>query len=276
MTSAASPADISFACLGEFRVPWNIRGSGPKLLFISGTGGDLRRPPTVFDRLLDQHFEVLRFDQRGMGQTTGPDTPHTMADYAEDAAALMAVLDFSPAAVLGYSFGGMVAQELALRHPQRVSRLLLLCTSSGGAGGASWPLHEIAHFPVEERARILIERGDTRRDAGWQATHPALFAALLDDVLAGLKLAASTPQAAAGAMRQLEARRQHDAFDRLPGLAMPVAVVGGVHDGIAAPPTVKNLAARIPGALLRMFDGGHLVHVQNPAAAREIVAWLGA
>ena len=118
-------------------------GSGPPLLFISGTGGDLRVKPNVFDGPLARAFDLLAYDQRGLGQTGKPDVPYSMADYADDAAALMADQGWDKALVIGVAFGGMVAQELALRHPARVARLVLACTSPGGAGGASFPFHEI-------------------------------------------------------------------------------------------------------------------------------------
>src|SRR5512144_2870392 len=108
-------------------------GSGPPLLFISGTGGDLRVKPNVFDGPLAKAFDVLAYDQRGLGRSEKPDRTYTMADYADDAAALMASQGWDRAPVVGVSFGGMVAQELALRHPARVSRLVLACTSPGGA-----------------------------------------------------------------------------------------------------------------------------------------------
>ena len=63
---------------------------------------------------------------------------------------------------MGVSFGGMVAQEFALRHPARVERMVLACTSAGGAGSASYPLHELADLSVEERARRTLRIADTR------------------------------------------------------------------------------------------------------------------
>ena len=74
-----------------------------------------------------------------------------MADYAADAAALLDHVGWDTCRVVGVSFGGMVAQELAVTSPERVERLALLCTSPGGASGASYPLHELAALPTDER-----------------------------------------------------------------------------------------------------------------------------
>ena len=137
---------MPFVTVRDINVYYEIAGAGPKLLFINGTGGDLRRRPNVFDSPLTQHFTVLSYDQRGLGQTDIPETPYTMADYAEDANALLDALGWQSCRVMGVSFGGMVAQEFAVRYPQRVQRLVLACTSSGGAGGASYPLHELLNM----------------------------------------------------------------------------------------------------------------------------------
>ena len=87
-----------------------------------------------------------------------------MAAYADDAAALMDALDIESAHVLGISFGGMVAQEFAIAHRDRVQRLALFCTSPGGAGGASYPLDELEHLDLKARAKAMLLLGDTRID----------------------------------------------------------------------------------------------------------------
>ena len=108
---------MPFVSVRDIRMYYEIRGNGPRLLFISGTGGDLRRSPNAFDSPLPQHFAVLGYDQRGLGQTDRPDIPYTMADYAQDATALLDAVGWERCAVIGISFGGMVAQELAVRYP---------------------------------------------------------------------------------------------------------------------------------------------------------------
>ena len=247
-------------------------GSGPPLLFISGTGGDIRTKPNVFDGPLAKTFDLMAYDQRGLGQSDKPDVPYSMADYADDAAALMTNQGWDEALVIGVSFGGMVAQELALRHPERVTRLVLACTSPGGAGGASFPFHEIEHLKGEPRARYLIPISDTRRDDAWVAAHPDEYRLFV--AMGAADPYADEPGHAMGAHRQLEARAGHDTWDRLPQIACPTMIAAGRYDGIALPTTQEKMAARIPGAKLQFFEGGHLFMIQDRTAAPAMAAFL--
>jgi 3-oxoadipate enol-lactonase len=199
-----------------------------------------------------------------------------MADYADDAAGLMAALGWDSAAVLGYSFGGMVAQEFALRHPDRVERLVLMSTSAGGAGGTSYPLHELADLDDEQRVRRFLELADSRRTPQWQLEHAALWQSLIDDGMAALHLGADDPMQRTGSLGQLGARRGHDTWQRLTELKMPVNVYAGRYDTIATPKVQRRLAEQIPGAGYREFEGGHLFFVQDPGAAPVIADALGA
>src|SRR4030042_1802592 len=156
---------MPFINVRDLKMYYEIRGKGPRLLVMSGTGGDLRRSPGIFETSIAQHFKILAYDQRGLGQTSRPDIPYTMIDYADDAKALLEAVGWDRSLVMGISFGGMVAQEFALRYSHRVERLVLACTSSGGAGGASYPLHEFADLPVEDYVRRILQLSDTRWDA---------------------------------------------------------------------------------------------------------------
>ena len=258
------------AIVRGLRLYYEIHGAGPRIVFISGTGADLRRPRNPFERRLVEDFEVLAFDQRGMGRSDKPDLPFTMADYADDAAALMEALDWPRCPVLGYSFGGMVAQELALRHAERVERLVLLSSTSGGAGGASYPLHELAALPPRQRAKRMVELGDTRRDADWQRANAALFDALVEDSFGAIMLGAEDPSHERGARQQLAARRRHDVWERLPRLDLPAHVFGGRYDGIAPADHQRALAQRIPHARFELFEGGHLFFLQDARAYDRI------
>ncbi|MFU8815132.1 MAG: alpha/beta fold hydrolase, partial [Pseudomonadales bacterium] len=104
---------MAYLKVGDLAFWYELAGEGPPLLFISGTGGDLRVRPNVLDGPLPRQFQVLAYDQRGLGQSSKPAGSYSMADYAEDAAALLSALGWGPVPVVGVSFGGMVAQELA-------------------------------------------------------------------------------------------------------------------------------------------------------------------
>lgn len=176
--------------------------------------------------------------------------------------------------VIGLSFGGMVAQEFALRYPHRVERLVLACTSSGGIGGASYPLHELAHLPIEDYVRRVLHLSDTRQDTAWQAANPTQFQALFDQALAGLRVGADESGRQNGARRQMEARARHDTYERLSTLRMPVYICGGLYDGIATPANLEVMQKQIPGARLELFEGGHLFFIQDARAFECIGAFL--
>jgi 3-oxoadipate enol-lactonase len=245
-------------------------GGGPKLLFIGGTGGDLRVKPGILESPLAKSFDVLCFDQRGQGRSDKPDQPYSMADYADDAAALIKALDWGPCPVVGFSFGSMVGLEMVLRHPEVCTRLALMCGPAGGGGGSAYPLHEVWELPLEQRAARLLELSDFRRDEAWKSANADIWQTLLDDTIARLSLGEETPQAIMGARRQLEARKHHDTWDRLPQIKAPVLVLGGKYDGVAALETMDNLARQIPGAELDVFEGGHYFFQQDPRTFEAI------
>jgi 3-oxoadipate enol-lactonase len=247
-------------------------GTGEPLLAISGSRGDLRRQPNLLESPLTKAFDVVAYDQRGLGRTSKPDQPYSMTDYADDAAALMDAVGWERAKVVGASFGGMVALEAVLRHPDRVAKLALCCTSPGGDGGASYPVHMAQELPADERARLMVSISDTRCDAAWEVDNPTRMDELVsvwrDDPFA------DEPGHQTGIRRMLQARREHDTWERLVRIRCPVLICGGRYDGIALPASQERMASRIPGASLRMFEGGHLFLWQDNAAFSEIIRFL--
>jgi 3-oxoadipate enol-lactonase len=265
---------MAWARVRGIDIHYQLAGRGPRVLYLGGTGGDLRARPSIFDSPLAQGFTLLAFDQRNLGRSGKPPEPCTMADYAADAAELLAAVGWPSARVAGYSFGGMVAQELALAFPEKVERLALLSCAAGGAGGASYPLHELWELPLEERARRLVELADAGREPSWQAAHPEEMEAMGAEARAQMELAAAQDGGEAGVRRQLAARRGHDTWQRLPGLELAVLVCGGLRDQVAPPRAVEALAGRIPGARLAWFQGGHQFFRQDPAAWPAICGFL--
>jgi len=246
-------------------------GVGPRLLFLNGSGSSIATSEILI-KLFTNDFEVVVHDQRGLGESEIPSGPYMMADYAADAAALLDHVGWERTRVVGVSFGGMVAQELAVTWPERVERMALLCTSPGGAGGASYPLHELAPLPEKERARKSLELLDSRFTAAWLDAHPSDRA--LADMMAARRRGTKTRDQVRGEALQLEARSRHDVCDRLDRVTGPTLVACGRYDAIAPPSNGEAIAARIPDADLRVYEGGHAFFAQDPAALPEVIGFL--
>jgi pimeloyl-ACP methyl ester carboxylesterase len=191
-----------------------------------------------------------------------------MAQYAADAIALADHLGWKSFKVLGISFGGMVAQELAVTYPDRVSRMALCCTSPGGDGGSSYPLHELVQLDPDQRADRSLSLSDTRFDDQWFLDHPE------DLIYRRTAETTSDNEKRRGELLQLEARQHHDVWDRLPNVTAEVLIASGTFDGIAPPTNGQAIASRIPSSEYREYNGGHMFFIQDRSALKEIVEFL--
>lgn len=243
-----------------------VHGDGPRVLAISGSGGDLRRSAPA-THPLNRGFTVLHYDHRGLGRSDDVEAPPTMADFADDAAALLKAVGWARCHVVGVSFGGMVAQHLALRHPDVIDRLVLCCTSPGGAH-ASYPLHELAALEGAQRTETMLGLFDRRYDPTATEPIPGLGRAY-GPIRDGVGL----PRAP-GAVRQLEARSHHDVVADLGRITAPTLVCAGAHDEIAPLANSEVIVAGIPAARLETFDGGHLFLMQDRTAWPAIAGFL--
>lgn len=257
--------------LSDVTLHYEIVGEGRPVLFFNGSGATLESSSLLI-RALARNTRVLAHDQRGLGKTSVPDGPYTMADYARDGARLLDHVGWSSCAVVGISFGGMVAQEFAVTWPERVEKLVLMCTSAGGAAGSSYPLHELGALDADERTARMATLTDTRFTPEWLEAHP-------DDAafLAERARQSAMPKSAdvlRGERLQLGARIGHDVADRLGSISAPTLVAAGRYDGIAPLSNSEQIAARIPGARLEVYEGGHLFTAQDRRALADIGAFL--
>lgn len=261
-----------FITVGGLRVYHQVHGTehaGRPVLNITGTGNDLRvsRP----DRHpLNRHFRTVHYDQRGLGQTSKPIEQWTMNDHADDAAGVLDALGIDRAHVVGTSFGGMVAQHMAIRHPDRIDRLVLACTSAGGVGQPSADLLALADMPPEQAAPIRLRLMDTR----WNSIDD------VDEVLRPWFVERAKRRdeldadATRGARMQLVARSHHDAWDGIADVAIETLVIGGRYDATAPPENLERIAERMPNATVEFFEGGHLFFIQDSAAWPRVVSFL--
>jgi pimeloyl-ACP methyl ester carboxylesterase len=245
------------AMVSGIRIYHEVYGQGEPLLLIMGLGasalGWQSQIPTF-----SQHVRVIAYDNRDAGRSDKIDAGYRMADMADDAAGLLGHLGIDSAHVYGVSMGGMIAQELALRHPQRVRSLVLGCTSPCLL---AIPPSEKAVRDITEAEELPVREAFER--TAWMGYSDAFLATGKDD----LWLRA---QAEAGLMPPLEAwRRQYtavagfDARARVDQIRAPTLVMTGDDDPLVPPENSHFLAERIPGAELTIFPGGrHAFNVE--------------
>lgn len=261
---------VPMATLNGIEIYFEERGDGVPVLFCNGSGASIETSGLLVD-VFASRARVLVHDQRGLGRTEIPAGPYTMAEYAADALALLDHVGWRTARVFGISFGGMVAQEIAVTAPERVERLVLACTSSGGAGGASYPLHTLEDLEAEARAELGLRLMDTRFSAQWLADHP-LDKALAEQLAS--RAQPSDPERRRGMREQLLARADHDVTDRLARITCPTMIAAGRYDGIAPLANSEAIAARIPHAKLKVYEGGHGFFAQDGAAIPDLLEFL--
>jgi len=242
------------------RIAWERHGEGEPLLLIHGLGYARWGWEPVLPGLAER-FDVILFDNRGIGESDAPPGPYTAAEMADDAIQVLDEAGVGRAHVVGTSLGGMVAQELALGHPDRVDRLVLACTTPGGPKAHPMPqrtLTLMAEAATREPAVALRRFVENALAPATVAEHPEL----VDRILAHRIATAQDPVAWAA---QAAAGATFDAFERLGALAARALVQHGDEDVVVDPRNADLLVELLPDARLERLQGtGHLFFWEAP------------
>jgi 3-oxoadipate enol-lactonase len=262
---------MPFANVNGIKINYQIRGAGPRLLFIHGIGADLKNPLGIFNSPIPQHFTVLAFDPRGIGESDSPAAPCSIADLADDAAGLAAAVGWDRYHVFGASMGGMVAQELALRHPSAVDRLVLGVTNGGGAAN-SGPrvIDKLDGMSAADKLKL----SDLRQDEAWAAKNQETVRRAEAQFEAARKAMQDSPALLRGYNNLVNAVLKHDTFDRLPRITAPALVFGGRYDGSCPPEITRAMAGQIPGARYELLESGHGNWFFDPSVWEMIIDFL--
>jgi 3-oxoadipate enol-lactonase len=246
------------------RLAYERIGEGSPTIFLNGSGSTMAKAEPLW-RSLSKGRELVAHDYRGLGESERG-APPSMATFASDAAALSDHLGWERFDVVGVSFGGMVALELACSFPQRCRRLVLMCTSAGGACGSSYPLHELLDLGPAERRKTMPSISDIRFTDEYLSDHPNLR------ILIDQSIEDRPPTS--GEREQMEARRLHDVCARLGRVEAETFVMAGEFDGIAPPANGRAIADRIPGASFQQYVGGHMFFIQDARAVVDALDFL--
>jgi proline iminopeptidase len=240
-------------------------GEGPPCLVAHGGPGLHHGVYRSLDRLGDIR-RLVYWDHRGHGRSAPlPDGEVQMSLFADDAVALADALGIDRFALFGHSFGGWVALEAALRHPERVSALVLAATTPGQLGSTENPEEEQGEPMPEEIERLLLSQPGTDAEAAavYRALAPHFMrsadaAVLLQEINKG-------PVSADSMGRVFGALSAWSAIDRLDALSCPTLLLAGRHDVFCSPPQLRRIAKRAPSAELVVFeDSGHFIWFEEP------------
>jgi pimeloyl-ACP methyl ester carboxylesterase len=234
-------------------------GSGEPLVLIMGLGGDLQGWALTAPALA-KHFRVITYDNRGAGRSGAPDRPYSIAGMADDLAALLDALTIPKANILGFSMGGYIAQEFALKYANRVDRLILLSTAPGIDG----------YGRVVVGNWMNVQRSNMSREQVVRFRAAYLYSAdLFDDEARyerSIQNSVSNPYAQQdhAFLRQAQAVLGFDATSRLGTIKADTLILTGKDDILVPPRNSEKLNKLIPGSKLQVLEGAHLGCIEYP------------
>jgi 3-oxoadipate enol-lactonase len=270
---------MSIAKIGSLDLYYEEHGAGEPLLLIMGLAADSTAWMFQVPEFAEKYRTIV-FDNRGVGRSSKPAGAYSIHEMADDAAALLDVLHVQRAHVVGVSMGGMIAQELALRHPERVHGLVLACTFPEPDAD----IERNRRFSVQQLGGSITDGGDVRIDL--KAINPMDFLQqLLPLVFNQEFIANELPkllQVFSGALQygfsmeailgQVGAVMNHKATDRLGKITAPTLVITGDADRLIPPANSDILAKGIPGAkLVKIPRGSHGFNFETPEVFNRAV-----
>lgn len=261
---------MSFFNVNGMEIHYEIKGTGPKILFIHGIGADLKNPISLFDSPLSKLFTILAFDPRGLGESDSSILPDSIAEMADDAAGLAIALGWDQYHVFGASMGGMVAQELVLRYPDKVQKLILGVTHAGGKNAPQIQMENLYDLSTAEMLRL----SNTRQDEAWMAANPEQVKLAEQNFQMAKEAMQSNPQLLRGYNNQAQAVARHDTFERLGRIVSPTLVFAGHYDGGCPYEFVQAMAQQIPEARFELLESGHGDWFFDPKVWEMIIDFL--
>jgi pimeloyl-ACP methyl ester carboxylesterase len=243
-------------------------GEGEPLLLIQGMSATHATWGRPFLDELERSFECIVFDNRGMGLSGPAEMPFSTTEMAADTAGLLDALGIESAHVLGISMGGMIAQELALAHPERIRTLTLGATYCGGPEGTLMAPDDLQMLGT---AMASGDRDQVHR-AMWEINLSPGFRAEDSRYAAFVEMATAFRAPLPVIVQQMRACGAHNTSARLGQVSLPTLVIHGDADRLLGPNNGRAVAGLIPRARLEMLEGvGHMFWWEQPHRSVELV-----
>lgn len=248
------------------RIYWEEHGAGEPILLVMGLSFTLEMWYRIAPALAVEH-RVILLDNRGVGRSSAPRGPYSIGLMAEDAMAVMnAACVTEPAYLIGVSMGGMIAQEMALRYPERFKALVLVSTSCGALYRGRWP-----NFRRAPRLRRWLERSGEARDRSLIRFFYA-DQTPRERIEEDIQSRANFHPPLSSVLSQLCGILCWSSYGRLPRLRLPALVVHGDQDHVLPPENGRIVARRIPGAeFVLVPQAGHILATDQPDLSLEIL-----
>ena len=246
---------------------YEIHGEGEPLVYITGAGGNTTQCYGYIP-VYSREYRLILFDSRGAGQSDAPDMPYTMEIMADDLAGLLDTIGINASHIWGVSMGGMIAQQFALRYPEKVRSLILACTYCGGPGSSLMTDPEVMRatermqgLPLKESMMEMLRLMVSQK---FIDDNPGLIREMVEQMT-------KHPAPPHGRMRQTEAAMAHNTYERLPEIKAPTLVIHGDADKLINVENSRIIASRIPGAeLVILKNMGHLFALEAEDESNRI------
>jgi 3-oxoadipate enol-lactonase len=261
---------VPFRKVGDINIYYEVHGNGEPLVIISGCGINVSWANLV--SALSLKYHVITFDNRGAGRSDKPDIPYTMQMLAADVAGLLDSIGIGAAHILGYSMGGVIAQEFALSYPERTLTLILSCASPAGSPDVILPEPHVMELLLDpETITRLTPLEWSGQLLGCMCSQEFLdrHHHLVNDV-ATTQSEHSTRLPCI--MRQVEAMMTACTYDRLPKIKAPTLVLGGAADKVTPCDNLRLLASKIPNSELVIFENlGHGMFIEGAEQTNRVI-----
>jgi pimeloyl-ACP methyl ester carboxylesterase len=252
--------------VGDIKMGYRIYGNGYPLVMIMGYGNTMKLWEPMLIRSLSLYYKLIIFDNRGMGNTETGQRPFSIEQFADDTAGLMDALDIRQAHVLGWSMGALIAEEVALRHPSKVNKLILYAAHCNANLFPPTPeviqkLTDMSGSPKEQGIRFI----STLFPPDWLRSSQERIKEIFYRPLGNIPPETMNKQSMA-------IGKWKGCCDRLGEISKPTLVIAGTDDVLVPPQNARYLVGKIPNSQLVLYEqGGHGLMFQYPEKFSEKV-----